>query len=383
MTHASLFSGIGGPEVAAAMLGWENAFHCEINPFGRAVLEYWFPNSVSYEDITKTDFTPWRGRIDVLTGGFPCQLFPMLESEAATKMTATSGRRCSALLTKSGPLGSAVRMLLESQLWSKPGYSLTWEAVPLYSRRVTSFTDTNSTSPLPSNESAEIWNVQDIPSSRCLFRLRLAERPTDATESSSSPMMQTPTAVMTCETPERMRERAQRKGYKNGTKYGSLESQVNYDPRFRDMLPTPQAMDCTEVRSKMGREDVLVQTDGGIRRVLKTGSDFGVSLGFLGVNGLLPTPCAHDPKGKTNPGKVKEGSGCVYGETLPDTIDRICSPATAGHPFRLSPLFTQEMMGFPFGWTEYPFLSQDGAPKPSKHTETPSSPRLCTESSKP
>ena len=75
MTHASLFSGIGGPEVAAAMLGWNNAFHCEINPFGRKVLEYWFPNSVSYEDITKTNFKEWRGKVDILTGGFPCQPF--------------------------------------------------------------------------------------------------------------------------------------------------------------------------------------------------------------------------------------------------------------------------------------------------------------------
>ena len=75
MRHASLFSGIGGPEVAAAMLGWENVFHCEINPFGRAVLDYWFPESVSYEDITKTSFKEWRGRVDVLTGGFPCQPF--------------------------------------------------------------------------------------------------------------------------------------------------------------------------------------------------------------------------------------------------------------------------------------------------------------------
>ena len=75
MIHASLFSGIGGPEVAAAMMGWENAFHCEINPFGRAVLEYWFPNSISYEDITKTNFKGWRGKIDVITGGFPCQPF--------------------------------------------------------------------------------------------------------------------------------------------------------------------------------------------------------------------------------------------------------------------------------------------------------------------
>ena len=75
MRHASLFSGIGGPEVAAAMLGWENVFHCEINEFGRKVLEYWFPDSESYEDITKTDFTKFRGTIDVLTGGFPCQPF--------------------------------------------------------------------------------------------------------------------------------------------------------------------------------------------------------------------------------------------------------------------------------------------------------------------
>ena len=75
MTHASVFSGIGGPEIAAAMLGWDNLFHCEINPFGRAVLNYWFPKSVSYEDITKTDFSEWRGRVNVLTGGFPCQPF--------------------------------------------------------------------------------------------------------------------------------------------------------------------------------------------------------------------------------------------------------------------------------------------------------------------
>lgn len=48
LTHASVFSGIGGPEVAATMLGWDNLFHCEINSFGRAVLDYWYPNAKSY-----------------------------------------------------------------------------------------------------------------------------------------------------------------------------------------------------------------------------------------------------------------------------------------------------------------------------------------------
>lgn len=75
MTHASVFSGIGGPEVAADMLGWTNLFHCEINDFGRKVLEYHYPNAKSYGDITKTDFSEWRGKVDVLTGGFPCQPF--------------------------------------------------------------------------------------------------------------------------------------------------------------------------------------------------------------------------------------------------------------------------------------------------------------------
>ena len=77
MKHASLFSGIGGAEIAAEWAGWENVFHVEINPFCRKILEFWYPNSTSYEDIKQTDFTPWHGRIDVLTGGFPCQPFSL------------------------------------------------------------------------------------------------------------------------------------------------------------------------------------------------------------------------------------------------------------------------------------------------------------------
>lgn len=77
MAHASLFSGIGGAELAASWMGWDNKFHCEINPFCRKILEYHFPESISYECISKTDFSDWRGQIDVLTGGFPCQPFSL------------------------------------------------------------------------------------------------------------------------------------------------------------------------------------------------------------------------------------------------------------------------------------------------------------------
>lgn len=56
-------------------MGWENLFHCEINEWCQKVLRFHFPKSIQYDDITRTDFTPWRGKVDVLTGGFPCQPF--------------------------------------------------------------------------------------------------------------------------------------------------------------------------------------------------------------------------------------------------------------------------------------------------------------------
>lgn len=73
MKHGSLFSGIGGFDLAAEWMGWENIFHCEIAEFPRKILKYHFPKSICYEDIKKTDFTKHRGEIDIISGGFPCQ----------------------------------------------------------------------------------------------------------------------------------------------------------------------------------------------------------------------------------------------------------------------------------------------------------------------
>ena len=73
MTHGSLFSGIGGFDLAAEWMGWENKFHCEWNTFGQKVLHHYWPKAEQFTDITKTDFTKYANRIDILTGGFPCQ----------------------------------------------------------------------------------------------------------------------------------------------------------------------------------------------------------------------------------------------------------------------------------------------------------------------
>lgn len=73
MKHASLFSGIGGFDLAAEWMGWENVFNCEIEPFPRKILNYYWPNAISYQDIKETDFKKHYGSIDIISGGFPCQ----------------------------------------------------------------------------------------------------------------------------------------------------------------------------------------------------------------------------------------------------------------------------------------------------------------------
>jgi DNA-cytosine methyltransferase len=75
MRHGSLFSGIGGFDLAAEWMGWENIFQCEIEEYCNKVLKQHWPNVKRYGDIKTTDFSIHRGKIDVVTGGFPCQPF--------------------------------------------------------------------------------------------------------------------------------------------------------------------------------------------------------------------------------------------------------------------------------------------------------------------
>ena len=85
MKCASLFSGIGGFDLAAEWMGWETLMQCEINPFSQTVLRYYWPDAELFEDITKTDFTKYAGLIDLLTGGFPCQPYSVAGQRKGTE----------------------------------------------------------------------------------------------------------------------------------------------------------------------------------------------------------------------------------------------------------------------------------------------------------
>lgn len=75
MRHGSLFSGLGGFDYAAQQMNWENVFHCEINPFCQTILKHYWPHAKSFTDIFEFDGTAWRGKVDIITAGFPCQPF--------------------------------------------------------------------------------------------------------------------------------------------------------------------------------------------------------------------------------------------------------------------------------------------------------------------
>ena len=85
MKHLGLFAGFGGFELAARWAGWKTVAWCEWNEFCQKVLKYHFPDAVGHSDITQTDFTVYANKVDVLTGGFPCQPYSLAGQRKGTE----------------------------------------------------------------------------------------------------------------------------------------------------------------------------------------------------------------------------------------------------------------------------------------------------------
>lgn len=93
MHELALFAGSGGGILGGTLLGWTTICGVEINPYSASVLlarqnDDLLPPFPVWDDIRTFDGRPWRGLVDVVSGGFPCQ-----DISAAGKGAGLAGSR--------------------------------------------------------------------------------------------------------------------------------------------------------------------------------------------------------------------------------------------------------------------------------------------------
>src|SRR5262245_34268021 len=73
MRVGSTFSGVGGLDLGLERAGHRIAFQVELDAYRREVLARHWATVPRWDDVATFDPEPWRGKIDLLCGGFPCQ----------------------------------------------------------------------------------------------------------------------------------------------------------------------------------------------------------------------------------------------------------------------------------------------------------------------
>jgi hypothetical protein len=180
-----------------------------------------------------------------------------------------------------------------------------------------------------SRRCALTWKLVGTPYNRSYFQLAVSVHPTEEIASGLLPTITT--------------ETGRKSDFKQGGK--SMFTALNET----GMLPTPNAFDYNTPRSQGAWDKAKEKHGDALQNPLKQMAAFG----------MLPTPTAQEGDkitGKENQNSLTKMARCQTGKTS-----------------QLSPLFVEEMMGFPRNWTASPF--QGGDANPSKPTATPSSRR--------
>ena len=282
--------------------------------------------------------------------------FPSPGSEEARRMTVTSGRKCSELLTSSSPLGLLARMLLGSSQWRSRMVNLSWRAERLTAARERTITRQYcyNAKKCCSTVSSEISKTRDIPSSRLLFRLVPSAPRTDATGYSLLP---TPTAQEAisenrlggCEEIYYDKTGKPRRRLKSGTASMGLGKMAR-----TGMWPTPKASDAdmgmtARTSGRPIEKSTHLQTQVYIAERMwptpraKESGDYQYSGGnhnkpiptLAGAVKMFPTPTASSGTGEGH-SSSKQG-----GVNLKTEVGG-----------KLNPLWVEWLMGFPIGWTD-------------------------------
>ena len=320
-THASLFSGIGGAELAALWLGWDNVFHCEIQEFQRKVLEYWFPNSISYEDITKTDFSRWRGCIDVLTGGFPCQPF----SVAGKRKGAEDNRYLWAEMLR------AIRQIQPTWIVGENVAGLLSMVQPGKAIKV--------------GRADDLFDENFIYRTEQQFTIDAICEDLECAGYSVQPFVIPACAVGAPHRRDRVWIVARLNTDTDYQRCAGRGSQT-----CKGEKTSKRASVFRNIERPCGEQDVANSANARSESVQQGRKD------RISEFGVVATPKAQEARGNCSVNRNKFN--------LTDKIAELTSPTSDAS--QLNPLFVTEMMGYPLEWLTLPFLSQSGEVKVSK-----------------
>lgn len=362
LRYVSVFSGIEAVSCALDFGAWEPVAFSEIEPFPCAVLKHHYPDVPNLGDITKIDWKPYVGSVDVVWGGSPCQSFSIAGNREGLK--GASGLmfefiRCVRELCPrwfvwenvpgalSSESGHAFGQLLSEM--DERGYGLAWRildaqyfGVPQRRERVFlvgSLGDMRCAEVLFEREGMP-WN----PSPRREKRKALAGESARRAGTSDR-------GVGDCLTPG---ENQSRRVYSTGSAAGSLGC--------GDVTPTLKTDHSPAVALDFHQQDGRIRVSGQP----DVSATITASAG-TGGNNVPMVMCRADTQSNAPIGYDLAPTLMAHASHDPPII---CpSPASKSIETirRLTPEECERLQGFPDGWTDVPYRGKDYSPDGSRY----------------